>query len=76
MLTKTKKEDYYICNECKITSLTKGRMCPCPRGGCEAEICGIVKITTEVILKVPKEKQKKKLNSDELLILDTVFDEL
>jgi len=45
---KVKETDIYGCSSCKITSETKGRMCPCPRGGCDAEVIG-VKITTKEI---------------------------
>ena len=47
---KIKKEDIYGCESCEITSETKGRMCPCPRGGCEAEIIGEKIVTTEIII--------------------------
>ena len=47
--TKTKKEDLYYCNRCKIDSTGK-QMCPCPRGSCEAEIIGKVITTREVII--------------------------
>lgn len=45
---KVKETDIYGCSSCKITSETSGRMCPCPRGGCDAEIIG-TKITTKEI---------------------------
>jgi hypothetical protein len=44
-----KIKNYYECKSCKINSLTGGRMCPCPRGGCEAEKVGVVKTTIEII---------------------------
>lgn len=44
--TKTKVSDFYSCERCKINTDTSGRMCPCPRGSCEAEIIGKLKITT------------------------------
>ncbi len=47
---KREKEDIYGCEICEITSQIKGRMCPCPRGGCEAEIIGKKIVTTEIIL--------------------------
>jgi hypothetical protein len=43
-----KQEDYYICERCDITSLKEGKMCPCPRGSCEAKISGTV--TTRITL--------------------------
>lgn len=49
-----KTEDYWECNRCeadnstkKATSLNK-QYCPCPRGSCEAKICGTVKTTITV----------------------------
>ena len=50
MKTKIKEKDYYKCVSCNINSLTKDRMCPCPRGNCDAEIIGILRITKEIIL--------------------------
>lgn len=44
--TKTQVKDFYSCDRCKINTNTSGRMCPCPRGGCEAEIIGKIKTTT------------------------------
>lgn len=44
------KKSYYVCSSCNITTLTPNRMCPCPRGGCEAEIKG--KIKTETYLEL------------------------
>jgi hypothetical protein len=38
-------DDYYECPRCKIDSLTESRMCPCPRGGCEAIITGTITTT-------------------------------
>jgi hypothetical protein len=45
---KVKETDIYGCSSCKITSETKGRMCPCPRGSCDAEIIGQKIIITEI----------------------------
>lgn len=46
--TKTvKAEDYWYCDRCKISSTTKERMCPCPRGSCEAYVKGVYTITKE-----------------------------
>lgn len=47
---KVKKENIYACKSCRITSETNGRMCPCPRGGCEATQIGKKIITTEIII--------------------------
>jgi hypothetical protein len=41
-LIKRKEEDYYTCSRCEVHSMTKGRVCPCPRGSCEAKISGTV----------------------------------
>ncbi len=49
-LKEIKKEDYWECGRCKITSSTKDRMCPCPRGSCEAEVIGEIIITREFVL--------------------------
>jgi hypothetical protein len=38
-------DDYYECPRCEINSLTESRMCPCPRGGCEAVITGTITTT-------------------------------
>ena len=45
---KIKETIVFGCIRCEITSETEGRMCPCPRGGCEAEIIG-TKIPTKEI---------------------------
>lgn len=49
------KDDFYSCGRCNITSLTKDRMCPCPRGSCEAKIVGEI---TKTIITEFKSKQK------------------
>jgi len=41
-----KRDDYYACTRCDINSLTKDRMCPCPRGGCEAKLVGSIDTIT------------------------------
>jgi hypothetical protein len=38
--TKSKTIDVYECKSCEIDSLTGNRMCPCPRGSCDAVIVG------------------------------------
>lgn len=45
MKTKGKTKDLYECPRCQINCMTKGDMCPCPRGRCEAAIVGTVTIT-------------------------------
>ncbi len=48
--TKVKKKDFWKCVRCNATSKSKGTMIPCPRGGCEAEVCGEIIVTTEIRL--------------------------
>lgn len=52
--TKITKIPYFECNRCNINTVTNGRMCPCPRGGCEAIKKGMVITTVEVKLDIPK----------------------
>jgi len=60
---KETKSDYYTCGKCKIDSLTKGRMCPCPRGSCVAKISGSVIRTRKIDLTVtPEQAQWNKEN--------------
>lgn len=54
MTKKVEKTEIWGCDRCKITSESKDRMCPCPRGGCDAEIIGEKIVTTEIILKKTK----------------------
>ena len=54
MIIENKEEDYWECKSCNINSLTKNRIIPCPRGGCEAEVKGT--LTTVVTLEKIKEK--------------------
>lgn len=42
------KEKVYGCERCKISSLTEGRWCPCPRGGCDAEVIGTKYVTVSL----------------------------
>jgi len=50
MAKKEKKNtSYYECKRCDINSMTH-RMCPCPRGGCEAVRLGHVETTTKLVL--------------------------
>ena len=60
---KTKKTDFYECKRCEITSDTKGRMCPCPRGSCEAAIIGTKIVQTSTLL-LPLNAEQKKWNKD------------
>jgi hypothetical protein len=53
-----KKEDFYSCRRCNITSETKGRICPCPRGGCEAKITGTLLTTKTLITELSDEQIK------------------
>lgn len=47
---KISSESIYGCAECKIDNIKNAdRMCPCPRGGCEAKVIG-TKVTTEQVL--------------------------
>lgn len=53
----TKRKDYFECKRCEINTETVGRMCPCPRGSCEAVHKGTVIITRSIKLnKNSKEK--------------------
>lgn len=58
MKNKIKQTDYYECKSCKINSTTKGRMCPCPRGGCDARITGTLIITKELDTNLSQEQIK------------------
>ena len=62
-----KKKDYWSCSRCEINSETNGRMCPCPRGSCEAEIIGAIVTTKEIILKTKKELKSEKAEADKKL---------
>lgn len=42
---KISEKDYWWCDKCEIDD-TGSRMCPCPRGGCEAKPVGKI-ITTK-----------------------------
>lgn len=51
---KIKRVDVYYCDRCNISSDTSRRMCPCPRGGCDAEVVAkrmITTITETLVLK-------------------------
>ena len=58
----TETENYYECPRCEINSLTEGRMCPCPRGGCEAVIAGT--ITKTITLDRTIDEDQAKWNKD------------
>lgn len=49
-IVKSKTREYWVCHRCNITSLDKKRMCPCPRGSCEAECVGKLVTTKEIFL--------------------------
>lgn len=53
-ISKTSTE-YYECTRCGISNLHKTRMCPCPRGGCEAEVKGRL----ETVVSIIREPQNK-----------------
>jgi len=57
-MNKTIKQDYYSCNRCNITSETKDRMCPCPRGSCEAKIAGTLTTVQKLIKELTDEQIK------------------
>ncbi len=61
---KIKSDDYYTCKTCEINSETKGRMCPCPRGSCEAIITGTIKTTTIIEFNSKLTKEQKKWNKN------------
>ena len=42
--------EYWECSRCDISSETKDRLCPCPRGGCDAKVVGTTKITKEITI--------------------------
>lgn len=48
--TTVKVTDFWECKRCNINSNTKGRMIPCPRGSCEADIIGTKKIQTTITI--------------------------
>lgn len=56
--TKVTKEDFYACPRCDINSGTKGRLCPCPRGGCEAIVVA-EKIVTKTTMYEPLKPKGK-----------------
>lgn len=56
--TKTIAEPYFACDRCEITSDTERRMCPCPRGGCEAKVVA-TKVITTITTFIPKNEKKR-----------------
>lgn len=60
--TKTVKQPYFTCGRCHITSDTERSMCPCPRGGCEAEIVA-TKVITTITTFIPKNEKKRTTRS-------------
>jgi hypothetical protein len=57
ILKRVRKKSYIECGRCKINNLGK-QMCPCPRGGCEAEIVGEIK-TIRIITKFNQKTHDK-----------------
>lgn len=57
-IIKEEEEDYYSCSRCNITSKTKDRVCPCPRGSCEAKIIGTLLTTRNLITELSDEQIK------------------
>lgn len=48
-IVSTENKIYWYCTRCDINTLDNSdRMCPCPRGGCEAEKGGEITIVTSV----------------------------
>lgn len=47
------QNDLYYCKDCDIDNMGN-RMCPCPRGGCEAKIIGTVEVKQEINIKIKK----------------------
>lgn len=67
--SKTKTIDIYGCSRCKINEVSDpGRMCPCPRGGCEAII--VAEKTTSTQVKLKKIEPPKEI--DKLAIKDII----
>lgn len=60
--TNTKIKDIWKCDSCEISSNTKGRMIPCPRGGCDALIVGKTTIVTVKVTEMFNEEQIEKAN--------------
>ena len=55
---------YWYCSRCKIDN-TGERMCPCPRGSCDAEVVG--RITTTTVINVEDETLEEYEGLRELL---------
>lgn len=45
--TEIKNKPYIVCSRCEIDNTGK-RMCPCPRGGCEAEEVGTITTSIQI----------------------------
>lgn len=52
------KQDLYHCSRCSISTFTKDRMCPCPRGGCDAEVVGTIIKESSRTIKLNKKGEK------------------
>lgn len=55
---KTTNSKIFYCNRCEIDSLGS-RMCPCPRGGCDAKVVGLKTVKTKTIIYINASKDKK-----------------
>ena len=54
---KIETQDYYTCARCEINTLeSKGRMIPCPRGGCEAKLSGTITTVVTVDMNLTPEQ--------------------
>ena len=54
------EEGFFECVKCGITSYTKDRMIPCPRGGCEAEETGVIVTNKRLILKEGRDNYEER----------------
>lgn len=64
--TTTVIKDYYECSRCKINSETEKRMCPCPRGSCDAVIKGKVTISKTITIFGEELKTRTIHDSDDI----------
>lgn len=61
--TTTNFKNYYQCKRCNIDSENEERMCPCPRGGCEATQTGTVILTKQICTGEHFEEAKEKMKN-------------
>ena len=59
MRTQTERYDYYVCDRCEINTETEDRMCPCPRGSCDAVRVGEVIKTKTIVLDADRKNNDK-----------------